>query len=202
MLPIYLGALAFGGTMLVASLVLGHGDGAHGGLHAGGGHGGAGHAHGHGDAWAWFPVASLRFWTFFLGFGGLTGTVLTYVHAGARPVVAIAAIVLGWAAGVGVVVAMRRAQRGGGASQLEAADLRGETAEVTVAIAPGAIGKVRVRAKGRVFDLIAESDEDRRLAAGARVMIVGEGDGGRVQVVASPGDADAATGNEAASSGS
>ena len=175
MLPIYLGALAFGGTLLVASIVLGLGH-----THVDHDHSPS-HAHGQGDSFGWMPVTSIRFWTFFLGFGGLAGTVFTYLGT-ARPIVAAVAAGIGWVSGVGVVAAMRRAQKGGAGSQLDPKDLRGETAEVTIAIANGQHGKVRVNAKGRVFDLIAETDEKQTFAIGAKVMIVGEGEEGRVQV--------------------
>jgi membrane protein implicated in regulation of membrane protease activity len=178
MLPVYLGALAFGGTLLVASLVLGLGH-----HDAGGGHDGHDHDKGHGDTFGWLPVASVRFWTFFLGFGGLAGTLLTYATGTAWPIVAGASAVVGWASGVGVVSAMRRVKDGPG-SELSAKELRGETAEVLVPIQKGTFGKVRVEAKGRVFDLIAETDEDQTFAIGAKVMIVGEGDEGRVQIAA------------------
>jgi membrane protein implicated in regulation of membrane protease activity len=179
MLPVYLGALAFGGTLLVASLVLGFG-------HHDAGGGGHDHDKGHdkgSDGFGWLPVASVRFWTFFLGFGGLAGTLLTYATGTAWPIVAGASAVVGWASGVGVVGAMRRVKDGPG-SELSTKELRGETAEVLVPVKKGSFGKVRVEAKGRVFDLIAETEEDETFAAGAKVMIVGEGDEGRVQIAA------------------
>ena len=168
-MPVYLGALAFGGTLLIATLVLGLG------------HHDVDHQADH-DAAAelgWLPVTSIRFWTFLLGFGGLTGTALTYLGSG-RVITAIAAATVGWLSGVGMVAVMRKVKSGPG-SEVSAKDLRGETAEVLVAIAPGTAGKVRVTAKGRIFDLIAESD-DRSFAIGDKVMIVGEGADGRVNV--------------------
>jgi hypothetical protein len=179
MLPLYLGALAFGGTLLVASIFLGIGH--HDVDHSADQDANPEQAHGQGDAFGWLPITSVRFWTFFLGFGGLAGTVLTYIGGTSRPIVAVIAAGIGWVSGIGMVGAMRRIQKGAG-SELDAKDLRGETAEVTVAIAAGKVGKVRVSAKGRIFDLIAETDEAKTFAIGAKVMIVGEGDEGRVQV--------------------
>lgn len=182
MLAVYLCALAFGGTLLVASLVMGfgHADGDVGGGHDTDG-GDPSHANGHGDAFGWLPVGSIRFWTFFLGFGGLAGTALTYLHSVSWPIVAAVAGGIGWASGIGVVAAMRRVQKGAG-SELEPDELRGETAEVLVPIEKGKFGKVRLSAKGRVHDLLAETEDDRTFAIGATVTIVGEGDEGRVQV--------------------
>ncbi len=84
-LSIYLGSLAFGGVLLVASAFGGHSDGADGG--GGGGHdhgGGADHDASHPPpAQAILvPFLSLRFWTFALAFFGLTGAALTAVGAG------------------------------------------------------------------------------------------------------------------------
>src|SRR5690348_3492855 len=57
---IYLGAVAFGVTLLVASLFLHGGKDIH-------------HGHDSADALGWAPVTSLRFWVFFFAFGGGTG---------------------------------------------------------------------------------------------------------------------------------
>jgi hypothetical protein len=186
-LTVYLAALAFGGTLLIATLVLGMG---HDVDHAGGvdadgdadGGGDADDAHGHGDVLGWLPIGSLRFWTFFLGFGGLGGTVLTYATSTSRPVVAAVAAGLGWVSGLGMVAAMRRIQTGAAGSELGLADLRGETAEIVIALTKGRAGKVRVHAKGRIHDLIAETDEPGTFEIGAKVMIIGQGDEGRVLV--------------------
>jgi hypothetical protein len=180
MLAIYLVGLGFGGTLLVASLFFG------GGHHGGDAHGGA-DQHGsdnHGaSSIGWMPIASLRFWTFLLGFGGLTGTLLTYATSLSAPIVGVLAGAIGWACGVAVVAVMRKAERGVD-SELSDRDMRGETANVLVTIAPGKIGKVRVQVKGRVVDLAASCEDEVTFAPGEKVMIVGEMDGGRVQVTA------------------
>src|SRR5690606_26640749 len=78
---LYLGAMAFGVTLLVASFVLGDKEVGHGGDVGHGdvgdgdvGHGDLGHA---GFGFAWAPFASLRFWVFFFTFGGGAGFALT-----------------------------------------------------------------------------------------------------------------------------
>lgn len=174
MLEWYLGALAFGGTLLIASLVLG------GGHHSGGGHGHVGKDN-TGVGLAWLPITSLRFWTFFLGFGGAAGSLLTWLTGTGPAFVGIASAAVGWMSGVAVVAAMRAAEKGVD-SEVKPSDLRGETASVTVAIEPGKFGKIRLSIKGRVVDLAAESDT--AFATGAKVMIVGDGEDGRVQVTA------------------
>jgi hypothetical protein len=138
-------------------------------------------AEAHGDSFGWLPLASVRFWTFFLGFGGLTGTTLTYMGGINKLVVGGAAFGIAWLAGVAMVAALKKASSGPG-SEVTPRDLRGETAEVLLPVAKGKIGKVRVVAKGRTHDLIAETDEDKTFASGQKVMIIGEGEEGRVQV--------------------
>jgi hypothetical protein len=146
-----------------------HGDGEH-------------EAHGAADGLWWLPVASLRFWTFLLAFGGIAGALLTWTASLGEPIVGVAALGVGWASGLGMVAAMRGLKKGSVGSEVELKDLSGESAEVVVALEKGQIGKVRLSAKGRVLDLIAETDDAEKLAVGATVMIVGEGEQGRVQV--------------------
>ena len=82
MLSIYIGGLLFGGVLLGATVVGGHGD--HGGGHGGGGHGGGhgqgddqGDGHAHGQRTTSSPCCcrflSLRFWAFAVAFFGLSG---------------------------------------------------------------------------------------------------------------------------------
>ncbi len=179
MLPIYLGALGFGGTLVIVSLLVGAGH--HGIDHHVDGHGHAGLS---AAAFGWLPVTSLRFWTFFLCFGGLAGTALTYSNELVEPVVGVASAAVGWFAGVAVVATMKRAEKGTG-SAITRKDLEGEVGNVLVAVAPGQFGKIRVSVKGQIVDLAAETvDEGKSFAPGTKVMIVGESENGRVQVTA------------------
>ncbi|MEZ4404531.1 MAG: hypothetical protein R3B06_31210 [Kofleriaceae bacterium] len=186
MLSVYLVALGFGGTLLVASLLFGgDNDGADHGGADGGSDGADGGGGGHGGVEvAWAAARSLRFWTFVFGFGGAVGALLTGTGAGSAGVVAAAAGATGLAAGA-IAVAIVRATAGGASSVLAARELAGRSATVTVAIAPGGLGKVRVAAGDRLVDLVAEADE--ALAIGATVLIVGAGDGGRVMVTRAVG---------------
>ncbi|HET9988783.1 MAG TPA: hypothetical protein VFQ65_09685, partial [Kofleriaceae bacterium] len=66
---LFLGAVAFGVTLLVASFLLGGKDTDHGG--------GGGHAHGDSaPGFGWAPFSSLRFWVFLFTFGGGAGLAL------------------------------------------------------------------------------------------------------------------------------
>lgn len=187
MLHVYLAALGFGGTLLVASLVMGGkdtaadgadsgdpADGAEGADHGGhGDHGGAGIA--------WSVARSLRFWTFLFAFGGGVGALLTVLGAVNPVAVAIAACAVGLATG-GLATTVMRVTSGGASSAVGAAELAGATGVVVVAIAPGSVGKIRVEAKGRALDFIAETDDATALPTGAEVLVVSGSADGRVQV--------------------
>lgn len=175
---LYLGAVAFGITLLVASFVLGGKDT---------GHGDAGHAHGAGDGgFGWAPVTSLRFWVFLLTFGGGAGLALDALGSSAA-VAAGGAAAIGWAAGALAVAAIRSLTRHSVSSELGAADLVGATGTLVLPIGPGRPGKVRVDIKGRIEDYVAHLAEDAggELASGAAVMIVAEGERGSLVVVKS-----------------
>jgi len=177
MFEIYLVALGFGGTLLVASLFLGgHHGGDHGAEHSGDEHGAAG------DVLAFLPVTSLRFWTFFLGFGGAVGATLTALGSAGPVAIAIVAGVVGWVTGAAAVATLRALRTRAVDSTTSAGELAGATAEVLVAVARGEVGKVRVEAKGRQQDFLAETDDDAPLPAGSRVFVVGPAAEGRVAV--------------------
>ena len=190
---VYLGAVAFGLTLLVASLVMGGkdtGDGAGGGdgggdadgHGAGDGHGDGGHAHAGDIGLGWLPFTSLRFWTFLLTFGGGAGAALTWL--GSSSVVAgVGALGVGWLSGSASVAIVRSLTRHSVSSELAAAALVGATATVVLPIGPGKPGKVRVDVKGRTEDFVANVVEDGgELATGAAVLIVAEGERGSLVV--------------------
>ena len=173
MIELYLAALAFGGTLLAASLILGakHHD-----------HDGGTADDGSFDVMAWVPVTSLRFWTFFLGFGGAVGATLTALGSAGPVAIAIVAGVVGWVTGAAAVATLRALRTRAVDSTTSAGELAGATAEVLVAVARGEVGKVRVEAKGRQQDFLAETDDDAPLPAGSRVFVVGPAAEGRVAV--------------------
>jgi membrane protein implicated in regulation of membrane protease activity len=184
MLELYLVALIVGAGLLLFSLFAGgdHHGHADAGGHADaspGSHGDAhGDAHGHHDghwdlaALAWLPLASLRFWTFFLAFFGATGTALFFIERGLGrwATVAIAAA-MGYVCGAAAVAAFRYMSQSQTSSGLGVDDYIGETAVVRVAVARGKIGKVRLEVKGRTLDLLAETEDDTPFAISEPVMI-------------------------------
>jgi membrane protein implicated in regulation of membrane protease activity len=168
---LYLGAVAFGATLLVASLVLGGKDADH-----------AGHGHETGDAGlGWAPVTSLRFWVFLFAFGGGAGAVLEALGSSAA-IAGAGAIGVGWAAGALAVWAIRALTRHSVSSELRAAELVGATGTLVLPIGPGRPGKVRLDVKGRTEDFIVTLIDPGELPSGATVLIVGEGERGTLLV--------------------
>jgi hypothetical protein len=168
---IYLGAVAFGLTLLIASLVLGGKDA----------HAHDGHADG-ADVFGVAPVTSLRFWVFLLAFGGGAGLALTWLGSSVT-IAAIGAVGIGWIAGAGAVAIISTLRKNSVSSELGATELVGTNGTLLLPCAPGKPGKVRVNVKGRAEDFVANVvDEGEALPTGASVLIVAEGDHGSLLV--------------------
>ena len=160
---VYLGAVAFGVTLLTASFVLGSKDTDHGG-----------HAHDGDAGFGWAPIASLRFWVFLLTFGGGAGLALEGLGS-SQAVAAAGALGIGWAAGAIAVTVIRSLTRHSVSSELSAADLIGITGTLVLPVGPGKPGKVRVDIKGRTEDYVANIvDDGLELPSGTPVLIVAE----------------------------
>jgi membrane protein implicated in regulation of membrane protease activity len=174
MQSIYLGAIAFGVTLLLASFVLGGKDTDHGGGHAG-------HVHGDGGV-AFAPFGSLRFWVFLMTFGGGAGFALGKLGTG-QTVTAIAALVIGWTSGVMAVTVIRRLGKNSASSEVVSAELVGQTGTLVLPVGPGKPGKVRIEVKGRAEDFVATTVDDAGdLPTGSTVLIVAEGEPGSLLV--------------------
>lgn len=168
---IYLGAVAFGVTLLVASFLLGGKDTDHGDGHASGDVG-----------LAWAPFGSLRFWVFFFTFGGGAGFALTQLDS-SEVVSGIGAGVIGWGAGALAVTVVRSLAKNSVSSEVAAADLVGMTGTLTLPVGPGQPGKVRLDVRGRTEDFVANIVEDAgNLPSGSTVLIVSEGERGSLLV--------------------
>jgi len=167
---LYLGAVAFGVTLLVASFLLGgkdtdHGDGGHADM-----------------GLAWAPFGSLRFWVFLFTFGGGAGFALTKL--GSSSVIAgVGAGAIGWLAGALAVSVIRSMTKHSTSSEVASAELVGSTGTLILPASPGTPGKVRVEIKGRAEDFVANVVEDGgNLPTGTTVLIVAEGERGSLLV--------------------
>ncbi|MCC6809550.1 MAG: NfeD family protein [Deltaproteobacteria bacterium] len=138
------------------------------------------HDAGHGDAdhpshAADNPLGffSLRFWTYFLAFGGSTGALLTWLTQTPEPFVGAMAGGVGFASAFAARAVLGRVFRDAGASfgTTKGADFVGKDAVVLVDVSPSAAGQVRVQLADGMSDILATS-VDEQLAAGEHVVIV------------------------------
>jgi membrane protein implicated in regulation of membrane protease activity len=167
----YVFALVAGGILLGASVVLGGGDHdaeVHGDVH--GGDAAGDHAASAIDALT--MLVSLRFWTFFLAFFGLTGVVLTLFELAPGWVTGFAAAGMGAAAGIGASLVIRKLSGRESNSAVGAADYVGKTATVMVPVGPGQLGRVRLTLKGSTVDVLASTIDDATFATRDEVLVV------------------------------
>lgn len=181
MFPIYATALAVGGTLLLASVLLGH----HGADHPHDFHIGHGHD---GDASPEVGLLasflSLRFWTFAFAFFGLTGVIFERVVPlqNGQAVLAIAAVtgvVVGFVAAT-IVNKLRAETVTSTPSEIGYVGLEGE---VLLDVSPQEPGRIRISARGSLIDLPARTDGPS-FPKGARALVVDVADG--VAKVATP----------------
>ena len=200
MIYLYLFALVLGGVLLGTSILLGgHTGVGDGDLDAGGdadaeldpsagadpdvSHAEAGTGDDHAGVES-FLVAflSIRFWTFFLAFFGLTGLVLDgFGLISSTLIAALLAIGMGVACGLGAVMIMRRVRGDESNSAATGKDYVGKSARVLVGFGPGETGKVRVEVRGTSVDLLAVPIDGNTFATKEEVIVV-EMDGVRARV--------------------
>ncbi len=194
MLAVYLAALGFGVTVIGLLLVMGggkdgdadHGDADHGDAdHGDADHGDADHGDTEhagatkGDVLRLGPASALlsvRFWTFFLAAFGGTGTLATL--AGLSVILTfVAALATGGVVGVGAHALFRALQHDRVSGETDLTSLAGEEGAVTVAVRPGARGKVRIRRPSGVHEIVATSRDPQVLDVGAKVLVTEVRDG-------------------------
>ena len=177
-MTVYIGALAFGGILLIASLMGGHDhDADH---HVGGDHDQLSehdpHDHhvGHAARAALvLPFLSVRFWIFGLAFFGLTGVLLRGLGLTSPLLAAVVAAVVGLALGYAAARLFQKLARETVGELAPDGGQVGREGKLLLPVARGQRGKVRViGAGGATTDLLAESDDERALPAGATVLIV------------------------------
>ncbi|MFT5358050.1 MAG: hypothetical protein ACI9KE_005287 [Polyangiales bacterium] len=134
-----------------------------------------------GEAFFW-PLKSVRFWTFFSAFFGLTGLALEGLGLMSTVPAFIAACTMGVGLGWTASSIIRRLARDDSGRGAEATDYVGKTARVIVPVKAGGVGKVRVRIGGQNIELLAVTDEEEPLTAEDDVLVL-ELDGTRARVV-------------------
>ena len=171
MLPLYIGSLALGGVLIVASIVLGDTD-TDAGLDADvdldvdlpGGLDGdqdgililKDPADAMADAGTWLPFFSLRFWTFALATFGASGILLNMLGVGGFLAAGVS-ICLGGAIGTGAAWIFRTLQLVEPTGNVGLLELSGTEATVLLQVGPEKVGKIRLRLDEQYVDLPART---------------------------------------------
>ncbi len=155
---------------------------------AGGHGGGKGFGFDAGADFLLWSLKSVRFWTFFLTFFGLTGLVLDGLElVPFELVTAVLATGMGAASGFAISGAVRSLSQDTVGRVAESGDYVGKSAKVLVAPKTGGVGKVRVEIRGNTVDVLATTDEDDILNNEEVMIIEMEGTTARVAKVLTGG---------------
>jgi hypothetical protein len=131
----------------------------------------------------WLPITSIRFWTYFSAFFGGTGAALTGLGLlGSQAIIAPISVGMGWTAGFSVVRIIRSLRKNETSSSLGPRDYMGATGVVTIKIAKGETGQIRLKLKDRFVEVMAETEDEEPLASKAKVLIYNVTDDGTVMV--------------------
>lgn len=193
LLPFYVGSLIVGGGLLGSSLLLGgsdHDADADADLDVDGDMDGdadlsGDHDHDHDHAHdahgpdlgglLWMPVLSLRFWTFFAAFFGLTGTLLDGLGIAPPGVALGTALAVGLTCGYTTALLIRLLRSKEVDSSIDPErDYVGRSGDVLQDVLPGDPGLVRLHVKGVFVDVEAVVDPDAAsLRRGQKVIVIG-----------------------------
>ena len=172
----YIFSLIVGGLLLGASILLGSKDAStdHGGAHdtehapvesSSGGHGGF-------DSFFWL-FRSIRFWTFFLAFFGLTGVVFEgFGLLDSSIAILLLSLVVGIGSGMGIVAAFRWLGSDESGAAASTADYVGRTVRVILPVTRAGTGKVRLELRGSTVDVLATTDDEEAFAAQDEAVII------------------------------
>ena len=189
MLPIYVGSLALGGVLILASIVLGDTDTDAGtDLDAGGDLDINADADQDallvlkdpGDAVSdvgiWLPFFSLRFWTFAAASFGGSGLLL-HVLGVTGLLAALVSIFLGGLIGTGAAWVFRKLQLTESSGNVGLFDIQGAEATVMLSVGPDKPGKVRVVVDEQHIDLPARTQSGQLIERGHTALVLQIEDG-------------------------
>lgn len=181
---LYIGALVFGGVLLGSSILLGGHDDADidgADFDKDIDFDGDKDVDLDGDIGIFWIFRSLRFWTFFLAFFGLTGVLLQGFGLVASELVTLGlSIGMGSLVGISGAAAIRALMKDETADAAHEGDYIGKSAKVVVPVKAGGVGKVRVEVKGQMVDVLATTDGEA-ISADDEVLIV-EMEGTRAKI--------------------
>ena len=117
-------------------------------------------------------LSSLRFWTFFTTFFGLTGAVLEGLGLVAAVPALLLALAMGSLSGTTATLVLRRLAADSTGVAASSRDYVGLSGRVLVPIRKGSLGKIRLQLKGTTVDMLATSDDDEALDPGEFALII------------------------------
>jgi hypothetical protein len=186
MLPLYLGSLALGGVLIVASIVLGDADtdadvdfDADVDADFGGGLDGDQDAllilkdpsDAMADAGTWLPFFSLRFWTFALATFGASGLLLHLLGVSGFLAAGVS-ICLGGTIGTGAAWIFRQLQMTETTGNVRMLEVAGTEATVLLAVSKDKAGKVRVVIDGQHVDMPARTQSGAVINRNEKALVV------------------------------
>lgn len=172
MIYLYLISLVVGGGLLGVSIILGGHGGGHD-VHTPETLAPAGHEGPSGGAETYlYWLVSVRFWTFFVAFFGLTGLVFEGLGLASRWVTLGVSVAMGAISGGGAMFVLRKLTNDDANSAVSTADYVGRTGRVLVGFGAGGVGKVRLEVKGSSIDLLAMPEDERTYAPNDEIIVV------------------------------
>jgi len=145
------------------------------------------------DLGFWMPFLSLRFWTYFAAFFGLTGTLLTSLAMASVIPTLLVSLVMGLGCGTTAATVVKYLQKTSGGGHEDVASFRGKLGTVVLGARDGERGRVRINMPGETVSLPAVMEGGRELLNGSRIVIL-KVEAGLAEVMACP---DAVLGEDA-----
>ena len=122
----------------------------------------------------WLPLLSLRFWTFFLCFFGLTGLLITLITPELAPwLTAFIALGMGIFCGWVAASVLRALSRQPISSMVKPESLIGQVGQVEIPFDQASRGKVKLVLGDSTVSYFAITQEERAFAVGESVLVVG-----------------------------
>lgn len=122
----------------------------------------------------WLPFFNLKFWTFGIGFFGLTGVLLSRIQPPLLPTtINIISLIIGLLCGIVISLIMRSLGNRQVNSLVRSHDLVGIIGIVEIPFDQDSKGKVKLTVKNSDIYLMAYTQENRSFAKGEEVLVVG-----------------------------
>lgn len=122
----------------------------------------------------WLPFFNLKFWTFGIGFFGLTGVLLSRIQPPLLPMsINIISLIIGLLCGTVISLIMRSLGNRQVNSLIRSDDLVGVIGIVEIPFDQNSKGKVKLTVKNSDIYLMAYTQENRPFEKGEAVLVVG-----------------------------